>query len=98
MVIITFIIALANLLHIVITAYTWIIVAAALISWVNPDPYNKIVQFLHRITAPAYELVRKTKIPTAFGGIDIAPIIVLLALQFLDLFLVGLLIEISTKI
>lgn len=98
MVISTFIIALANLLHIVITAYTWIIVAAALISWVNPDPYNKIVQLLHRITTPAYELVRKTKIPTAFGGIDIAPIIVLLVLQFLDLFLVGLLIEISTKI
>ncbi len=59
-------------------------------SWVNPDPYNKIVQFLHRATQPAYNLVRKTGIPTVFGGIDVAPIIVLLALEFVDQFLIRL--------
>ncbi|WP_064000321.1 YggT family protein [Campylobacter iguaniorum] len=95
MVLNTFLLAVANLLHIIITAYTWIIIAAALVSWVNPDPYNKIVQLLYRITNPAYELVRKTRIPTVFGGIDIAPIIVLLALQFLDMFLVGILVGIA---
>ncbi|WP_038455521.1 YggT family protein [Campylobacter iguaniorum] len=95
MVLNTFLLAVASLLHIIITAYTWIIIAAALVSWVNPDPYNKIVQLLYRITNPAYELVRKTRIPTVFGGIDIAPIIVLLALQFLDMFLVGILVGIA---
>lgn len=87
----TFLLAVANLLHIIITAYIFIIIAAALMSWVNPDPYNKIVQFLYRATIPAYNLVRKTRIPTVFGGIDIAPIIVLLVLQFIDLFIVRLL-------
>lgn len=87
----TFLIAIANLLHIIITAYIFIIIAAALMSWVNPDPYNKIVQFLYRATAPAYNLVRKTRIPTVFGGIDIAPIIILLVLEFIDLFIVRLL-------
>ena len=87
----TFLLAVANLLHIIITAYIFIIIATALMSWVNPDPYNKIVQFLYRATIPAYNLVRKTRIPTVFGGIDIAPIIVLLVLQFIDLFIVRLL-------
>ena len=87
----TFLLAVANLLHIIITAYIFIIIATALMSWVNPDPYNKFVQFLYRATIPAYNLVRKTRIPTVFGGIDIAPIIVLLVLQFIDLFIVRLL-------
>lgn len=98
MVLSLFLVSVANLLHIVITAYTWVIIAAALISWVNPDPYNKVVQILYRITTPAYELVRKTRIPTVFGGIDIAPIIVLLVLLFLDMFVVGLLFEIANKL
>ncbi|PPB53924.1 YggT family protein [Campylobacter hyointestinalis] len=98
MVLSMFLAAVANLLHIVITAYTWVIIAAALVSWVNPDPYNKVVQILYRITTPAYELVHKTHIPTVFGGIDIAPIIVLLVLQFLDMFVVGLLFEIANKL
>ena len=82
--------ALISVAHIAITAYIFIIVAAALMSWVNPDPYNKIVQFLYRATQPAYNLVRKTGIPTVFGGIDVAPIIVLLALEFVDQFLIRL--------
>lgn len=84
-----FIVALVQVLHLVITAYTWIIVAAALISWVNPDPYNKIVQLLYRVTEPVYDLVRKF-IRTNFGGIDIAPIIVLLGLMIIDKTMINL--------
>ena len=94
----TFLIAVAQMLHIIITAYTWIIIAAALITWVNPDPYNKIVQILYRLVAPAYALVRKTRIPTTFGGIDLAPLVILLVLQFIDLFFVRLIGEIASTI
>lgn len=78
-----FLVALLQVLHIVITAYTWIIIAAALISWVNPDPYNKIVQILYKLTEPVYDFIRRF-IRTNFGGIDIAPVIVLLTLMIID--------------
>ncbi len=78
-----FLVALLQVLHIVITAYTWIIIAAALISWVNPDPYNKIVQILYKLTEPVYNFIRRF-IRTNFGGIDIAPVIVLLTLMIID--------------
>ena len=46
--------AVGGILHIVISAYTWIIIGAAIISWVRPDPYNPIVQLLYRLTEPVY--------------------------------------------
>ncbi|MBE2984714.1 YggT family protein [Campylobacter sp. RM9344] len=97
MIVSTFISAIATILHTVINIYIWVIIAAAIVSWVRPDPYNQIVQLLYRVTEPAYAFVRRF-IPTVFGGIDIAPIIILLALQFLDLFLVRLLLEFASSI
>lgn len=70
----------------VISLYKWIIIISSLLSWVKPDPYNPIVQMLHRLTEPAYSLVRKY-IPTTFGGMDLAPIIIIFALIFLETFL-----------
>ncbi len=70
----------------VITLYKWVIIISALISWVRPDPYNPIVQMLYRLTEPAYALVRRF-IPTVFGGMDLAPLIVILVLLFLETFL-----------
>ncbi len=70
----------------VITLYKWVIIISALISWVNPDPYNPIMQMLHRLTQPAYALVRRF-IPTVVGGIDLAPIIIIFILIFLETFL-----------
>lgn len=84
-----FIISVVDILEIVIRAYTFIIIAAALVSWVRPDPFNPIVQLLYRLSAPAYNLIRKLKIPTVFGGIDIAPIIILLGLEFISRFVLG---------
>lgn len=80
-------VALANVLHIVLTAYMWVIIIRALLSWVNPDPYNPIVRFLYSITEPVLLAIRR-RIPTSFGGMDFAPFIVILAVYFLDSFLV----------
>ena len=83
-----FIIALAKVISIGLTIYMYIIIGQALLSWVNPDPYNPIVRFLYQITEPLYYQIRK-RIPTVFGGIDIAPVIVILAIVFLNTFLVN---------
>ena len=64
----------------------WIMIIRALLTWVNPDPYNPIVQMLNRLTEPAYSLVRRF-IPTVFGGMDLAPVIIIFILIFLETFL-----------
>ena len=79
--------ALAIILHIAITGYMWIIIIRALLSWVNPDPYNPIVRFLYNVTEPVLYAVRR-KLPFFFGGIDFTPMLVILVLVFLDYFLV----------
>ena len=84
-----FIISIVDILDMVIRAYIFVIIAAALISWVRPDPFNPIVQLLYRLSAPAYNLIRKLRIPTIFGGIDIAPIIILLGLESISRFVLG---------
>ncbi|WP_320034008.1 YggT family protein [Campylobacterota bacterium DY0563] len=70
----------------VISLYKWVIIISALLSWVRPDPYNPIVQMLYRLTEPAYAFVRRF-IPTVVGGMDLAPLIVIFALIFLETFL-----------
>lgn len=70
----------------VISLYKWVIIISALLSWVRPDPYNPIVQMLYRLTEPAYALVRRF-IPTVVGGMDLAPLIIIFALIFLETFL-----------
>ena len=87
-----FIIALAKVIDIVLTVYMWIIVARALISWVNPDPYNKIVIFLYRVTEPVLNPIRRI-IPRHNLPIDFAPLVVLLVIIFLQYFLVQTMIQ-----
>ena len=82
--------AIANILSIIVNVYTWIIIAAALVSWVKPDPSSPVVQLLYRLTDPVYSFIRRY-IKTEFNGIDFAPLIVLLALQLIDQFLIRLL-------
>jgi YggT family protein len=74
------ILQLGSLFTGLINVYIWVVIIAALLSFVNPDPYNPIVQFLHRITQPAYKLVRKF-MRTNFNGIDIAPLVIIITLQ-----------------
>ena len=82
--------AIANILSIIVNVYTWIIIAAALVSWVKPDPSSPVVQLLYRLTDPVYSFIRRY-IKTEFNGIDFTPLIVLLALQLIDQFLIRLL-------
>jgi YggT family protein len=83
-----FLIAAASVLGMLITLYTYVIIARALVSWVNPDPHNPIVRFLYNVTEPVLYRVRRT-IPFSYaGGIDFSPVIVLFGLYFLQVFLV----------
>jgi YggT family protein len=79
--------ASATVIHYVLNFYMWVIIARALLSWVNPDPYNQIVRFIHNITEPVLYPVR-SRIPY-MGGIDVSTIIVILGIVFLEKFLVG---------
>jgi len=82
-----FLIAIAKVLDIVLSIFMWIVIARAVLSWVSPDPYNPIVRFIHKVTEPVLYQVRK-RIPVNFGGIDFSPIIVFLAIIFLQRFVV----------
>ncbi|MDE7173742.1 MAG: YggT family protein [Helicobacter sp.] len=83
--------AVVSTVSMLLWAYTWVVIISALLTWVRPDPYNPIVQVLRNLTEPVYNFIR-ARIPTNIGGLDIAPIIVLIVLQFLIVFLNNLLI------
>ena len=90
MVFATFLNAITEILHILINAYMWIVIIAALITFVRPDPYNQIVQILYRLTEPVFMQVRRV-LPTIFSGVDFAPLIVIIFLKFIELFFIGIL-------
>jgi len=77
---------------IVLSLYMWVVIIAALITWVQPNPYNPIVRFLSNVTEPVYVIIRRY-IPTTFGGFDIAPIILILAIQFLQILIKNILVS-----
>jgi YggT family protein len=79
----------------VLNIYMWIIIARALISWVNPDPYNPIVSFLYRATEPV--LYRVRRVMPDLGGLDLSPLIVILIIYFLKEFVVRSLYMLSFK-
>jgi len=91
------IIAVATILDYALTIANWLIIIRALISWVNPDPYNVIVQFLYKTTDPLLAPFRRF-IPAYAMGIDISPIFALLAIWFLKLFLVRTLYGIAMRL
>ena len=89
-----FLVAVAKVLDIALTLYMWIIIARAVISWVNPDPYNPIVRFLNSVTEPVLYYIRR-RLPLNFGGMDFSPILVILAIIFIQAFLVQSLIQLA---
>lgn len=91
-----FLYSVAHLLEALITILYWLIIVRALISWVNPDPFNPIVQFLYKTTDPILAPIRKF-IPT-LGPVDLSPIIAFFALYFLKLFLVSSLVGLATRL
>ena len=93
MIVTNLILAIANVLNLILSLFVWLIIIRALISWFNPDPYNTLFQFLYRITEPVLSIVRNA-MPN-LGGIDISPIVVLLAVEFLKSFLVKSLVQLA---
>ena len=75
-----FIYALAELVYYVLHAYLIIVIARAVLSWVSPDPYNPIVRFIHGVTEPVLRPIRD-RLPTVGMGLDLSPVVVLLALK-----------------
>lgn len=82
-----FMMAIAQLLDFLLSAYLWIIIGRAVISWVNADPANPVVRFLYEITEPLLSRIRQW-IPVTMGGIDFSPMILILMIMFLQSFLV----------
>ncbi len=90
------IVVIAKFLNLALTIYMWIIIIRALLSWVNPDPYNPIVRFLYGVTEPVLSFVRR-KLPSGSFGIDFSPVIVILGIWLLQEFLVRTLLELSVR-
>jgi YggT family protein len=79
--------AMLEVVFAILTVVQWLVIIAAVISWVNPDPRNPIVQFLYRTTEPILRPFRKLLPPQRTGGIDLSPILVILLILFLKVFL-----------
>ena len=87
--------AVATILDYVLWLYMWVIIARALISWVSPDPWNPIVQFLDRATVPVLAPIRRW-----IGlriGMDLSPMIVILVIFFLQKVVVESLRELAMR-
>jgi len=80
---------LGGIVHSLLTVYIWVVIIGALLSWVRPDPYNPIVQVIYRLSEPAYRTVRRI-MPTVFNGLDLAPLILIITLQVIDVILVNI--------
>lgn len=89
--------ALATILEYLLTIINWLIIIRALLSWVNPDPYNPVVQFLYRTTEPMLAPFRRI-VPTYAMGVDLSPIFALIMVWFLKLFFVRTLFGIAARI
>jgi YggT family protein len=91
-----FILALAKLINFALSVYIWVIIASAVISWVNADPYNPIVRFLRQVTEPP--LMRIRRFVPIMGGLDLSPMVLILAVIFLQSFLVPTLQQIALSL
>lgn len=92
-----FLAAVAKIFDIALTLYMWIIIARAVISWVNPDPFNPIVRFLISVTEPVLYPIRR-RLPFSLGGIDFSPIIVILGIIFVQAFFVRSLLQLAVRL
>jgi len=91
-----FITALAQVIGILLSFYMWVIIIRALVSWVNPDPYNPVVQFLYKVTEPVLYPIRRL-MPVYNIGIDLSPLIVIAMIIFLRSFLVASLHQLAQR-
>jgi len=90
-------IAVAQILDILLGVYKWVVIIAALVSWVNPDPYNPVVRFLYSVTEPVFRPIRRM-IGYRLGPIDISPVIVIFVIIFIQSFFVTSMIKLGYKL
>ena len=90
--------ALAQIFNVLLTVLYWLILLRALISWVNPDQYNPVVQFLYKTTEPILYPIRRILPLSLRFGIDISPIIAFLLILFLKSFLVSTLFDLALRL
>jgi YggT family protein len=76
-------IPLLEVLNVALTTYMWIVIIAAVMTWVNPDPYNPIVRFFYSMTEPVFSAIRR-RLPFSMPAIDFTPMLVILAIIFLQ--------------
>lgn len=88
---------LAFVLDTVLFVYMWIMMIRVLISWVNPDPWNPIVQFLARVTDPVLIVIRR-RVGTLQGDIDISPFLAILLIVFLQYAVVSTIRELGMRL
>lgn len=88
--------AFAKVLDMALNFFMWVVIIRALITWVNPDPYNPIVQFLTRVTEPILSPIRRL-LPTYRIGLDLSPFIAILIIYFMREFLIRSLMEIAIR-
>ena|SRR4030067_2730006 len=91
-----FLTAIAKIIDIGLSIYFWMILGRAIISWVNPDPYNPIVRFLYQATEPV--LYRLRRIIPNTGGLDLSPLAAILIIMFVRWFVIATLLEVAVKI
>lgn len=84
--------AVAKVIGVVLDVYTWVVIIAVILSWVNADPYNPIVQAIRSVTEPVFRFVRRTVPFAVVGMLDLSPLFVLLGILFLKIFLVNTLV------
>ena len=82
--------SIIQLLHTLISVYIIVVFISAILSFVRPDPNNTLVQIVYRLTEPVFDFIRKKMPFVVFSGIDLSPFVLLLALQFIDNFMVKL--------
>ncbi len=92
-----FIIAVATIFDWFLTILNWLIIIRALLSWVNPDPFSPIVQFLYKVTEPILAPFRRI-IPAYSVGLDISPIFALIFIWFIKLFVIRTLFGIAARL
>lgn len=96
-----FLMAVGKVLEYALNMYKLIVIASVILSWVNPAPHNSVVRsiiyFINSVTEPVFYQIRK-RIPVNFGGLDFSPIIVFIAIVFLEVFLVNSLYDMAVRL
>ncbi|MCA1743583.1 MAG: YggT family protein [Desulfonatronovibrio sp.] len=92
-----FLTAIVSVADTLLSLYFWIVIISALLSWVNPDPYNPIVRILRNLTEPVFYHIRRLIPFTNIGGVDLSPVVVLIAIQFTRTFLIQTLYQVAAR-